>query len=459
MSAAKYANLPDIDTAQDVYETADPEALTQTRDAGSDDESKQKTAAEGPSTEELDPSSLLSAKEAHKVFRKAEKRRARAVYSYPRGSDESSDSDSVPPTLRSRGKHSSQFERLLAIKQELAALEAELSRPGGASSPPEGSVTSPTRKKAANGKSKANEDPTELLKGVHDVRVRLERIGSGKDNRERLLEAVVNGNIKRPASPPHSHTLSHSHTNILGNPLSPQLHSPGLHRREGSLHRREGSFSGSQNVGAKEEVDPGITKLDSRVGELERLVGSGSAALDETTPLPPPLLPMLTRLNTQLTILTQPRTIDSISRRLKLLLTDMDRVVAQNPAAASTAQGGGANKGTGAAGSGATTSAIQEQITPILQRLAPHLPTLPHILARLKTLSTLHAAAADFQRGVEQLEAQQARNRSSLNDLDAAVKALEKSMQDNAEVEKGNVSKLEANVQQLLQRLERLEHP
>ncbi|KAG8827369.1 hypothetical protein FRC17_007853 [Serendipita sp. 399] len=238
-----------------------------------------------------------------------------------------------------------------------------------------------------------------------------------------------------------------------------------LHRRDGSIHRREGSFSGSQNISAaREEADPVLVGLDSRVGELEKLVGSASAALDETSPLPPPLLPMLTKLNAQLTILTQPRTIDSISRRLKLLLTDMDRVAAQN-AASTLAQPGGTTastqarttNGTVGGGPGTAPSAIQEQITPILQRLAPHLPTLPHILARLKTLSSLHAAAADFQRSMDQLETQQVRNRSSLNDLEAAVKALEKSMQDNGEVEKANVNRLETNVQQLLQRLGQLE--
>src|SRR5258705_379943 len=47
--------------------------------------------------------------------------------------------------------------------------------------------------------------------------------------------------------------------------------------------------------------------------------------LSQLSPLPPPLLPLLTRLNTQMTVLTQPRHIDAISRRLKLLLSDLER--------------------------------------------------------------------------------------------------------------------------------------
>jgi hypothetical protein len=56
-----------------------------------------------------------------------------------------------------------------------------------------------------------------------------------------------------------------------------------------------------------------------------------------------------------------------------------------------------------------------------------------------------------------QLEAQQARNKSSLNDLENAVKALEKNMQENGDVEKSNVAKLEASVQGLLERLDKVQ--
>jgi nuclear migration protein JNM1 len=284
-------------------------------------------------------------------------------------------------------------------------------------------ATSQPRKSNRAATDKNANDPAELLKGVHDLRARLEKMGTAKDGRVRLVDAVVTGPVLR-------HTTGSSHTthphggSFVGTPLSPTsgIHSPGLHRREGSLHRRENSFGGgSQGASAptqtSNEPDPGIAKLDSRVGELEKLIGSSSAALDESSPLPPPLLPMLTRLNSQLTILTQPRTIDSISRRLKLLLTDLDRVATQNAAANALAPGGqstgmGHNRGTSTAGpvaapppSGGShaTSTIHDQLTPILQRLAPHLPTLPHILARLRTLSSLHAAASDFQRGMEQV--------------------------------------------------------
>ncbi|KAG8819821.1 hypothetical protein FRC17_010326, partial [Serendipita sp. 399] len=206
MSAAKYANLPDIDTAQDVYETEDVEPTSQVKvDASSDDDGKAKPPVETTNPEELDSTSLLSAKEAHKQFRKAEKRRARMVYSYPPGSDDSSDSDSTPATLRSRSKQSNQFERLLALKQELALLEAEL-EPNldhrAQSNATDGSSQQPQAKKRTP--APRSNDPAELLKGIQDVRSRLERVEGTKEGRDRLLEAVVTGGISK-SSTSHTH--------------------------------------------------------------------------------------------------------------------------------------------------------------------------------------------------------------------------------------------------------------
>jgi nuclear migration protein JNM1 len=143
-------------------------------------------------------------------------------------------------------------------------------------------------------KETAGDDPAELLKGVHDVRARLEKIGTARGESRRLVDAVVGGTTRPTSTPlhshPHGHALPHGH-NIMS-PLSPTLHSsPVLHRREGSMHRREGSLTGSQTGASHsktdEQIDSRIAKLDSRVGELERVVGSSSSALDESSPFLP----------------------------------------------------------------------------------------------------------------------------------------------------------------------------
>ena len=158
---------------------------------------------------------------------------------------------------------------------------------------------------------------------------------------------------------------------------------------------------------------------------------------------------MLTKLNTQLTLLTQPRHLDSISRRIKLLISDLDRL--------SASQQGRKGQGAAAPTTGqAGPSQLQEQLLPLLARLAPHLPHLPHMLTRMRTLSGLHAAAADVQSVVSNLEADQLRTRNRLDVLAKAVEGVEKSLEDNAAVVKGNVGGLEERIEMLVKRLDAL---
>lgn len=202
----------------------------------------------------------------------------------------------------------------------------------------------------------------------------------------------------------------------------------------------------------------------------------------QSTPLPPPLLPLLTRLNTQLTLLAQPRHIDNISRRLKLLLSDLDRLSAtnyqhNNPNGLSSSQ----RRGTGTHGLGhsqhgltssltgvhpgspVTSSPVApapspfphtDQLAPVLNRLSPLLPHIPHILTRLRTLSTLHTNAAAFQSTLESLEEEQKRVRKALEELDGAVKGVEGSLKENENVVKSNVVEVEKRVNEVVKKVE-----
>jgi nuclear migration protein JNM1 len=151
--------------------------------------------------------------------------------------------------------------------------------------------------------------------------------------------------------------------------------------------------------------------------------------------------------------LTQPRHIDSISRRLKILLSDLDRAsAAQNQASRrqpSPSQGNGPTP----------VSPLHEQLFPLLSRLGPLIPHIPHILARLRTLSALHSSATQFQTNLEDLEEEQRKMHNSLLDLEAALTTVEKSLDENREVVKNNVAGLETRVNGLLERLEDLQRP
>ncbi|KIM92067.1 hypothetical protein PILCRDRAFT_195 [Piloderma croceum F 1598] len=407
MSANKYSNLPYIDTAPDIYETDDVFPSSHAKDGDSSDEeaalptrsTKDRNGAGISSKEELDSSNLIGTEEASKRFKKAERKyRSRPHYAYP----PSPDSPTSPTTHRPVPLS----QRLRALQNELAALETELA--------------DPSNPLLAKEREQDNVDPGELIRGLVDVRGRLEKISKGKEGRGRLVNVV------------------------LGN--------------EEDEHRRKADGVQKDGEGKKKDHEKGkipdvrsVVEMDRRVGELEKLVGSSSTALDEISPLPPPLLPLITRLNTQLTLLTQPRHVDSISRRLKLLLTDLDRTSASQQHASHHRR---QNSQSSSAAAPPANSAVQEQLLPLLTRLGPSLPQIPHILTRLRTLSSLHTAAAEFQGTLEGLEEEQKKMREALEELNGAVKTVERSLDENQGLVKGNVGGLEERIDGLLRRLE-----
>ena len=176
----------------------------------------------------------------------------------------------------------------------------------------------------------------------------------------------------------------------------------------------------------------------------------------------------MTRLHAQLTLLTQPRHIDSISRRIKLLNAEFERTNSSNSQAHHGTQRRGTHHAPGpsspavaspssslpAPASSASSTALQEQLAPVLTRLAPLLPHIPHILTRLRTLSALHTSAAGFQKTLEGLEEEQRRVHGALEDLQKAVEGVENSLAENEKLVKGNVRELEDRIDGLGRRVD-----
>jgi nuclear migration protein JNM1 len=99
---------------------------------------------------------------------------------------------------------------------------------------------------------------------------------------------------------------------------------------------------------------------------------------------------------------------------------------------------------------------LQEQLLPLLNRLGPSLPQIPYILTRLRTLSTLHASAGEFQSTLVGLEQEQRKMHEALEELKGAVSTVEASLEENRGLVKGNVTGLEGRVEVLLTRVEAL---
>ncbi|KAH8979119.1 Dynamitin-domain-containing protein [Lactarius akahatsu] len=407
MSAHKYSNLPDIDSSgKDVYETEDTfQSVRDDNNDSSDDEglpSRSRKVAEHSAAEGVDESSLVDPTEASKRFRRAERKRTRerSLYKYP-PSRTPSPTPTHPPSLALR---------LKLLQSELTSLESELADPA-----------SPL---LVRDREQGQVDPGDLLKGLVDVKARLAKFSAGHEGRARLVQDVLR-------DPPPTDQVAET---------TPDKNASADGEEAKASHKTP-------------ETAKSISEMDRRVGELEKLVGSASTSLDDSSAMPAPLLPLLTRLNTQLTVLAQPRHIDNISRRLKLLLSDLDRLAAANQ----QHKRGGTAENDGPTNAPAVLPAsLQEQLAPALSRLVPALPQIPHILARLRTLATLHTSAAQFANALSALEEEQRQSREALDALTQAIEGVDGSLSENGRVVKGNVAGLEERIDALTTRLDKL---
>lgn len=159
--------------------------------------------------------------------------RTRAQYAYPLSPEASL--LHLEPTSGSRPIPLSQ--RLRVLQTELLALEDELADP-----------TNPLLQKE---REEEHVDPGELIRGLVDVRTRLDKIKKGKEGRARLVNVVVDGD-----------GISNERVNNMGPPLE----------RKDTVSEREAATKSDLQV---------MVDIDHRVGELEHIVGSSSTMLDE----------------------------------------------------------------------------------------------------------------------------------------------------------------------------------
>jgi nuclear migration protein JNM1 len=134
---------------------------------------------------------------------------------------------------------------LRSLQNELAALETELA--------------DPSNPLLAKEREEDNVDPGELIRGLVDVRGRLEKISKGKEGRGRLVNVVMgNGEID----------IAGDGKKIVD----------GI--QKGGEGRKSGDRKKDHEKGQASDIRT-VVEIDRRVGELEKLVGSSSTALDE----------------------------------------------------------------------------------------------------------------------------------------------------------------------------------
>ncbi|KAI8145764.1 Dynamitin-domain-containing protein [Fennellomyces sp. T-0311] len=226
---------------------------------------------------------------------------------------------------------------------------------------------------------------------------------------------------------------------------------------------------------AKMHKESKVSDIDERIAKLESLVGSSSGrGLDDlpSTLATTSLIGSLSKLEQQITILAQPRQLETVARRVKVLIGELDRLnelksgrkelslgfgLANNTSLPSTAGAPGtpnaANENKESQG---LSSDVEEKVKHLfasMEKVDPLLNLTPALLTRLKALQGLHTEAATFGRSVKAISEEQTRITDELKNLSTACELLNKSLKENEDTVNNNIKVIDGRMTELVQRV------
>ncbi|KAI1756580.1 Dynamitin-domain-containing protein [Xylaria castorea] len=199
--------------------------------------------------------------------------------------------------------------------------------------------------------------------------------------------------------------------------------------------------------------------FDWRLALLEKAIGISAATPDlEGSGLPRAILPTLETLQNQIMTLSEASTssLDSISRRVRTLTQEAEQLEKSRKAAKA------AQEELSSAGGSTVETDDAEQIVKVnalygtLPTIESLTPLLPPLLDRLRSLRAIHADAATASDTLERIEKSQSETASDikqwsegLEKIEEAISASETSMSGNMKVVEGWVKELEVKMAQL----------
>lgn len=207
-----------------------------------------------------------------------------------------------------------------------------------------------------------------------------------------------------------------------------------------------------------------MAHLEARLSELESTLGLEEVLLDESKPVSRPVLPTLSRLEHQLSLLSQPRHLDAISRRVKVLVTEMDRVHDVRRKLGTTTTAGGDTLSAIEPSSTSTPALTPTDLTKLQHlfdvstRLEPLLPVIPSVLSRLQTLSELHSSAAHFGSTLQELEEANEERQRQDHELNQLLQKMEVNMEQTQKTVEANLVSLQSRIEDVAARLDKVLH-
>ncbi|WVF70971.1 hypothetical protein IAT40_005767 [Kwoniella sp. CBS 6097] len=454
--SSKYQGLPDIDTAPDIFETPDePDTLLRPTDNGLDgDDVPLKVNTEG-----IDSTGLPSRRKAERVFGRGSKRPDSSHLTFrPRlppisrhastssSSSSSEDEYATPPTPRE-----STASRLRRLKAELAEVEAELANKPSTTPSTAGREVEegPSIQVEAKRKSVLEaRKPVDVLSELAGLKERLERVDIEGLSQSEVQTEEARGNVG-------SSSEWRDRLEKL-NQFSKKSESETDGKTADGDVERDGQSVGENSLGG----------IDKRLAALEDALGPIGDGVDHSSPL----IPTLNKHDHLLTLLTQPRHLDAISRRIKLLLVDLDRAAAaskRNPLTATSTSAAAVGAGTGPGGQGDKSSSSLslsqaeyqnlQSLFSILPRLDPLLPILSPVLARLRSLNSLHAEASEVADSLRKLQGDDKRSNEQIGELKSFTEKVAHGLDEASEGILKNWDAVEGRLKLLDERLKSLE--
>ncbi|ORZ03057.1 hypothetical protein BCR43DRAFT_528829 [Syncephalastrum racemosum] len=199
---------------------------------------------------------------------------------------------------------------------------------------------------------------------------------------------------------------------------------------------------------AKLHKESKVVDIDDRIAKLESLVGtSAGRGLDElpSSLASSSLVASISKFEQQITVLAQPRQLEVVARRVKVLISELDRLnelkagrkdmslgfglVGAGSSNASVSGGAPAHaiaeeKKEGAAGLSNETEEKVNHLFHTMEKVDP-LRTLTHaLLTRLKALQGLHTEAATFGQSVKVISEEQSRMTDELKSLSSTCELV-----------------------------------
>ncbi|RYP74404.1 hypothetical protein DL771_003071 [Monosporascus sp. 5C6A] len=201
--------------------------------------------------------------------------------------------------------------------------------------------------------------------------------------------------------------------------------------------------------------------FDRRLVLLEQAIGITSSALPEleSNGLPRAILPTLDTLQKQILTLSEASTssLDSISRRVRTLTQEADQLEKSRKAAKAAQDALASQGGTVPAEADDTEQTAKiNALYGTLPTIESMTPLLPPLLDRLRSLRAIHADAATASETLERIERSQSEMasdikvwREGLEKVEAAMGEGETAMKTNMDVVDGWVKDLEAKITKL----------